>query len=70
MEKITTGVGALALVLLVACAGCRNGVDENGIPLDHVPAGFQANECHFEDLPSSPTDPQRWQRLVCKHGAS
>src|SRR4029077_11956668 len=68
MEKIKANIGALVLLLLVACAGCRDGVDANGIPLDRVPPGFQAKECHFEDLPSSPTDEPRWQRLVCRHG--
>jgi len=59
----------MAMELLVACAGCRDGVDANGIPLDRVPAGFQAKECHFEDVPSSATD-ARWQRVVCQHGSS
>ncbi len=68
MEKIVAALAAW--VVLVACAGCRDGLTADGIPLDHVPAGFQASECHFEDIQSSPTDPQRWQRLVCKHGSS
>jgi hypothetical protein len=67
MEKIAAGIGAL---VLAACAGCGSDLDANGIPLDRVPAGFQANECRFEDIPSSRADPQRWQRLVCEHGAS
>ncbi len=67
MEKVVAGVG---LVVLLACAGCGGAVDANGIPLDHVPAGYQAKECHFEDIQSAPTDGQRWQRLVCKHGSS
>ncbi len=68
MEKIAAGIGAP--VLLVTCAGCRDGLTADGIPLDHVPAGFQAKECHFEDIPSSRNDPQHWQRLVCKHESS
>ena len=69
MEKIAIALGAAALSL--ACVGCgRDRVDANGIPLDRVPAGFQAKECHFEDIPNSSTDSQRWQRLVCKHQAS
>jgi hypothetical protein len=68
MGTLRAGIGTF--VLLVACAGCGDGVDASGIPVDRIPAGFQAKECHFEDLPSSPTDAQRWQRLVCKHGSS
>ncbi len=67
MANIKAGIAA---VVLVACAGCQHGVDANGVPLDYVPAGFQANECHFEDLRSSPMDREHWQRLVCKHGSS
>ena len=36
MEKIE--------VVLVACVGCRDGLTADGIPLDHVPAGYQAKE--------------------------
>lgn len=69
MERIVMALGAAAL--LFASAGCgRDRVDANGIPLDQVPAGFQAKECHFEDIPNARNGPQRWQRLVCKHGAS
>jgi hypothetical protein len=68
MEKIEAGIVALASLL--ACTGCGNGVDANSIPLDRVPAGFEARECRFEDLASPGTDETRWQRLICRHGSS
>ena len=68
MEKITVVIGTVALLLV--CAGCGKGIDANGIPLDRAPAGFHAKECYFEDVQASPTDQQRWQRMVCRHLAS
>lgn len=69
MEKIRVAVGAAAL--MAACVGCGGDrIDANGIPLDRVPAGYEAKECHFEDVQSSSAQQEHWQRMVCTHGAS